>query len=252
MLVQAQSIRERARAKATNLFGKAPALKNSDNVALSITARLRQAKPPPTSSWTLPPPTPAATSASAGAAATASLVRAAKKPAADHGALITLYAADGQDYWSQSESCCCLHGLGEQHDAELRDPLCHCVFCQVLAQQGCSSSDMQSWFVIMHSVLGDMPEGPLDSFASSLIWAAIFVIVDSMDCQVCRRSNKQWLDQISPSSGNIPLSKQLWLAAVSTLHDRVLEQLLSRAVKGYQPCMQQATVRKETRAWYAR
>ena len=230
MLDQAHSIRERARSKAASLFGKAPASKSSDKSSLSITARLRQSKPSP-SSWTLPPPTPAA---SALTAATAP-VRVAKKPAVDEGQLITLYAADGQDYWSHAESSCCLHSLRHQRDAELRDPLCHCMFCQVLAQQGCSASDMQSWYVIMHSVLGEMPEGPLDSFASSLIWAAVFVIVDSMDCPGCKRSNRQWLSKISPSSGDLPLSKQSWLAATSNLHDRVLEMLLARAVKSFQP-----------------
>ena len=92
----------------------------------------------------------------------------------------------------------------------------------MLSNQGCQADIHKNghklWYV-MHSIVENLPGGPIDIADSARIWATMFTIVESIRCQECKAHSNRWLSEIAPSSGNLPARKEEWMFTLWKHHD---------------------------------
>jgi len=105
----------------------------------------------------------------------------------------------------------------------LQAQLCKCGTCSGCLGEIHKNSHMM-WHV-MHSIVENLPSGPIDITDSARIWATMFAIVESIKCQEWRTHSNRWLSDIAPSSGNLPEEKEDWVYAVWKHHDDVTKKV---------------------------
>ena len=101
--------------------------------------------------------------------------------------------------------------------------LCKCGTCSGCVGDIHKNSRMM-WYV-MHSIVENLPGGPIDIADSARIWATMFTIVESIRCQEWRIHSNRWLSEIAPSSGNLPDQKEDWVYAVWKHHNDVTKKV---------------------------